>query len=490
MRDKCGSVEWNYSANFMTDKPEVGVIGLAVMGANLARNFASHDVPTAVFNRTTETTDHFLQNYGGANLTGYHNLPEFVAALETPRKILLMVKAGSAVDDLIAQLLPFLQAGDIVIDGGNSRWSDTLRREHELAAHDIFFFGCGVSGGEDGALHGPSLMPGGDPEIYAEKLQPLFAKIAARDFAGFPCVAWCGENGAGHYVKMVHNGIEYGLMEILAEVYDLFRKLYELPPPEIAAIFQKLQHGKLESFLLEIAQKVLRKKDEESNDYLIDKILDAAGQKNTGRWTVIDALERGIPIPSITAAVNARLISSQKVLRIVLYQGVVPHHEAPPLPVSKLTALLEDALIAAFLSVFAQGFFLLAEAAAAQKWSLDLAEMARIWQGGCIIRTRLLEFLRSAYQNSSRALGKNSHLLALPEISREVDTTSPALRQVVALGIQGGIPLPGLGSALAYLENMRQVDGNANFIQALRDYFGAHTFERTDQEGVFHADWN
>ncbi len=493
----------------MSEKYDIGLIGLAVMGANLARNLANNDHKTLVFNRTTKKTTEFVKEFGGENLQGAESLEEFVASLSAPRKIIIMIKAGNPVDMQIEALVPLLEKGDIVIDCGNSHWSDTVRREEHLKKKGILFFGTGVSGGEEGALNGPSIMPGGNKAAYQKYLAPIFESIAAKDFSEGKCVTWIGENGAGHYVKMVHNGIEYAVMQMLAEVYDMLRKLYSLKPPQMAEIFQNLHSGKLQSFLTEISIEILKKEDDLKKGYLIDTILDAAGQKGTGKWTVFDAVERGVAASSISEAVNARVISSQKDLRVQLSQQISPSYEVIPLgnpslqkrgtsPFEKgglrgilsqkdFISLLEDAISAGMLSAYAQGYALISQAAQEQNWDINLAEISRIWQGGCIIRARILEFLNDTFRKSG---SKTSQLLSLPEIAQEISASLPSMRMAVSTGIMGGVPLPALSSALSYLENIRNQEGSANFIQALRDNFGAHTFERNDQEGIFHADWN
>ncbi len=463
---------------------DIGLIGLAVMGANLARNIAGKKFRTVVYNRTYERTASFLKEYGNENLSGARNLKEFVGKLKKPRIILLFVKAGKPVDDLLKKLTPLLSRGDIVADLGNSYYGDTIRREEMMKKKGLYFIGCGVSGGEKGALEGPSIMPGGEKKAY-DQIAPVLRKIAAKDFSGKPCVSWIGEGGSGHYVKMVHNGIEYGIMEILAEAYDIFRKLFSLQSPEIAQIFKKIHEGKLRSYLTEIASEILEKKDDLGKGALIDKILDAAGQKGTGKWTAIDAAGRSTAIPTISESVNARIISSKKELRGKISSSLSAKERVENVSLAQFENHIVNALSAAILSTYAQGYSLISEAAEEEGWKVDLSEISRIWQGGCIIRADVLKFLEASLLKK-----KADHLFLIPEISKEISASLPDLRTVVALATLSGIPVPGLSSALSYIEGMRTKNGNANFIQALRDYFGAHTYERTDKKGSFHTEWN
>lgn len=468
----------------------VGLIGLAVMGANLARNMARNGFKTLVYNRTPEKTRAFISEFGSDYLQGSEDIGEFVKSLERPRKIILMVKAGEPVDIFLEKLLPHLESGDMVMDCGNSHYPDTVRREKMLRERGIHFFGVGVSGGEEGALNGPSIMPGGDREAYQEHIDALFQSIAAKDFGGGKCVTWIGENGAGHYVKMVHNGIEYAVMQLLAEVYDMLRKSYKLQPPQIREVFVHLHSGRLESFLTEISVKILEKRDDMGEGFLIDQILDKAGQKGTGKWTAIDAGERSVAVPSISEAVNARIISSHKSLRTQLSQtigaGAYSENVSGVLSQQKFISALEGALSAGMLSAYAQGYALISTAARENNWSINLSEISRIWQGGCIIRAKILDFLHQTFEQSGQ---KDVHLLELPKIADEITATLPDLRSVVAHGVLSGIALPALSSSLSYLEGMRTSEGSANFLQGLRDFFGAHTFERRDRDGIFHADW-
>lgn len=463
---------------------EVGLIGLATMGANLARNISGRGVRTVVFNRTAEKTREYIKEFGNDDLVGKEDLKSFVKALEKPRKIIVMVKAGEPVDEVIQLLLPHLEAGDSIIDCGNSNYLDTVRRAKELQEKEIHFVGCGVSGGEEGALNGPSLMPGGSDRSY-EMLKPIWMKIAAKDFQGYPCVTHVGEDGAGHYVKMVHNGIEYAVMQIMAEAYDLLRKVYKLSPEKIADIFTKYGKGKLESYLFEIAVPVLRKKDKEKRGHLIDHILDKAGQKGTGKWTAIEGLDRAVGVSSISEAVFARVNSGEKDLRTRLAESYSQTSHKPEMKVKEFIEKLEAALYGSLLSMYAQGFELIKKAAEENNWNIDLSEISRIWQGGCIIRAKMLQFLTEMYK---KAEGR-PHLLEVHEIQESINEAFPDWRDIVSLSVQHGVPTPGLTSSLQYVDAMRSDQLPANLIQGLRDYFGAHTYERTDKPGNFHTKW-
>ncbi len=449
------------------------------MGQNLARNFASRKIPIVVFNRTTKTAEDFIAEHGNDFLSMQAELANFVASLERPRKIILMVQAGRPVDAVIDGLLPLLEEGDIIIDGGNTHYPDTIRREKDLKARGIGFVGCGISGGEEGALNGPSIMPGGDDDML-DALMPLFEPIAAKDFHGGACVTKVGANGAGHYVKMVHNGIEYAVMQFLAEAYDMMRGAGK-SAPEIASVFGEWNKGRLASFLVELSETILQKRDPHGEGYLIDKVLDSAGQKGTGRWTVLDATERAVAVPTISAAVNARIFSGQKKLRVDLQQAVSPERNEKEVDIKAL----EKAIYIAMISAYSEGFWLIAKAAKEMEWEIDYSEVSRIWQGGCIIRAELLTFLEKNFRENDN----DRPLLSLPEIVTEIKECLPALRATVTDAVATGVPIPGLLAALAHLEQMTRAGASANFIQGLRDAFGAHTFERTDREGSFHEEW-
>jgi 6-phosphogluconate dehydrogenase len=465
-------------------KSNIGLIGLAVMGANLARNIASKGYKISVYNRTSEKTEAFISNYPDPNLNGTKSLKEFVDSLETPRKIIIMVKAGKAVDMVIKELVPLLEQDDIIIDCGNSFYQDTIRREKELRTHKLRFFGCGVSGGEEGALNGPSLMPGGELKAF-DQLAPILKDISAKDFNGNPCVCWLGENGAGHYVKMVHNGIEYAIMQLMAEAYDLLKTGYRLTAPDIADIFDSFQNGRLESYLMEIAVPVLSKRDEFSQNWLIDMVLDAAQQKATGRWTAIEGMERNSDTQTIGAAVFARSSSMAPKSRKQL-SGIYkkPEHN-PVLPLDKFCLKLEHALYAGFILAYWQGFQLMAKAAKEQEnWEYSFSGITRIWQGGCIIRANLLKTLQQVTLENG-----NCDLMQTDTIRNELENSIPALREIVSAAIHSAIPCPGFSSALSSFDMATTERCSANFIQGLRDCFGAHTYERTDRDGTFHSEW-
>ena len=465
----------------------IALIGLGVMGQSLARNIASKGFKVLTYNRTTETAEKFIEEYGNENLGYEKELKDLVAKLERPRRIIVMVKAGGAVDAVIKELEPLLEKGDVIIDAGNSLYTDSIRRTKELEEKGLHFVGMGVSGGEEGALRGPSIMPGGSKESW-EALSPILKKIAAKDFSGEPCVTHVGADGAGHYVKMVHNGIEYGVMQMMAEAYQMLKEIYGLTPPQIAEIFKKYNEGRLKSYLFEISIPILEEKDEfNDGDYLIDYILDKAGQKGTGRWVAIDALERGATLPTITMAVFARTVSSQKSERIKLAKEFDKFEAESSIPLEEFTELLEDALYAGMISSYAQGFELIRIAAQQQNWDIDFAEVTRIWEGGCIIRADMLNFLHKAFM---KADGKAVHLFTIEEIHDALQENLEAWRIVVSYGTENGVSMGCLGTSLGYFEDITTERLPANFIQGLRDYFGAHTYERTDREGTFHTPWS
>lgn len=470
----------------MKSKFDIALIGLGVMGQSLARNIASKKFRTLAYNRHTEKAECFIREYGNEYLDYEKNLKDLVKKLEKPRKIIVMVKAGEAVDEVIKELLKYLERGDIVIDAGNSLYTDSIRRAEELKRAGIEFVGMGVSGGEEGALRGPSIMPGCTAKTW-KILSPIFKKIAAKDFSGKPCITHVGTDGAGHYIKMVHNGIEYAVMQMMAEAYFSLKKIYGLKPNQIAEIFSKYNKGKLRSYLFEISIPVLEKKDEFEKGYLVDYILDQAGQKGTGKWVAIDALERGVALPTISLSVFARNISSQKGGRMDLEKLFKKPKSKTTIPPLKFTKLLEDALYAGMISSYAQGFELIALAAKEQDWKIDFSELARIWEGGCIIRADLLNFLHKAFMKNK---GKSVHLFTIKEIQSALQKNLPAWREVVSYGVKMGLSLPCLVSSLGYFEDITSGRLSANFIQGLRDYFGAHTYERTDRKGIFHTQWS
>src|SRR3954467_4164995 len=462
---------------------QIGVTGLAVMGANLARNIARRGVPIAVHNRTASKTRDFLSEFSSeGDFTGSESLEEFVAALERPRRIIVMVKAGKPVDGVIADLVPLLDADDIIIDAGNSHYIDTRRREAELTEKGLRFIGSGVSGGEEGALNGPSIMPGGEREAYAE-VEEIFTTIAAQ-VDGEPCCAYIGPDGAGHYVKMVHNGIEYADMQLIAEAYDLLRFGIGLDVPAIRDIFADWNSGDLESFLIEITATVLGKTAAETGNPLVDVIVDQAEQKGTGRWTSQDALELGVPLTGITEAVFARSLSALRDQRAAASRELAGPQPAGALPDS-LVDDIRRALYASKVVAYAQGFEQMTAAAAKYDWALEMGTLARIWRGGCIIRARFLNRITDAYAERPDLV----NLLMAPYFRDAVADAQDSWRTVVARAVEAGIAVPAFSSSLAYYDGYRRERGPANVLQGLRDFFGAHTYRRTDREGVFHTRW-
>jgi 6-phosphogluconate dehydrogenase len=462
-----------------------GVIGLAVMGENLALNVERNGFPVAVYNRTPEKTDAFMhQRAEGRNVKPAYSLEDFVNSLERPRKILIMVKAGAPVDAVIDQLKPLLDEGDILIDGGNSLFDDTARRTRELEPSGFRFIGMGVSGGEEGALNGPSLMPGGTKSSY-EYLEPIFTKIAAQVDDG-PCVTYIGPGGAGHYVKMVHNGIEYGDMQLIAEAYDLLRDALGLNDKQLHEVFTEWNTtDELNSFLIEITADVFTFIDPETKKPLVDLVLDAAGQKGTGRWTVQSALELGVCIPTITAAVNARIMSSFKKERVAaskILTGPTGKYEGDA---QAFINMVRDALYCSKICSYAQGMALMGTASSTYHYDLDLGEIARIWKGGCIIRAGFLNKIKQAFDQNPAL----PNLLLAPEFKQTILDRQSAWREVLATAAKLGIPVPAFSASLDYFDSYRRDRLPQNLTQAQRDYFGAHTYERVDKPGVFHTEW-
>ena len=467
----------------MAEKSRIGVTGLAVMGANLARNIASRGVPVAVHNRTTAKTEQFMAEHGGeGDFTATESVEDFVNALERPRRIIVMVKAGKPVDAVIEELTPLLDQGDIIIDAGNSHFPDTVRRTAECEANGIRFMGVGVSGGEEGALLGPSIMPGGDPEAYAE-VEEIFTAISAK-VDDTPCCVHVGPGGAGHYVKMVHNGIEYADIQLIAEAYDLLTHVAGLDAPAIGKIFEEWNTGDLESFLIEITGKVLAKTDEKTGRPLVDVIVDQAEQKGTGRWTSQDALDLGVPLTGITEAVFARTLSALRDERRAASTTL-----AGPSPAQKADDQLVDdirqALYASKVVAYAQGFAQMRAASIENDWDLKLGDMATIWRGGCIIRAQFLNRIRDAYAEHPDL----DNLLMVPYFTEAVADAQDAWRRVVTVATEQGVAIPAFSSSLSYYDGYRRERGPANLIQGLRDYFGAHTYRRIDAEGSFHTRW-
>jgi 6-phosphogluconate dehydrogenase len=473
----------------VTDRSRhVGLVGLAVMGENLARNIARNGFPLSVYNRTVARTEEFMAEYGSAaGMFGAQTMEEFVDSLEGPRQIILMVKAGAAVDAVITELTPLLDPGDVIIDGGNSHFPDSERRSRDLLAQGFNFVGMGVSGGEEGALKGPSLMPGGPREAYAH-LEPMLTAISAKTDSG-PCVTYIGPGGSGHYVKMVHNGIEYGDMQLIAETYDIMRRALGMSAGEMAEVFTRWNEGKLASFLIEVTAHALAEPDPETGGAIVDIILDAAEQKGTGKWTSMTALELATPVPTIDAAVTARIMSSMKPQRIaaseVLHGPSGSAGADGSLDREATIAALEDALYFAKVSSYAQGMALLRAASDAYEWNLNLSEIARIWKGGCIIRAALLDPIRQAFADDPAL----PNLLLAPHIAETVNATAAGARTAIRIARAAGLPCPAMSASLDYFDAYRTPDLPANLIQAQRDFFGAHTFRRIDRDGIFHHQW-
>jgi 6-phosphogluconate dehydrogenase len=460
-----------------------GVFGLAVMGQNLARNIARRGTSVAVYNRTRARTDEFIARYAQEGSFQAAATPaELAAYLERPRRILLMVKAGPPVDETIDELAPHLEPGDILIDGGNSLYTDTERRVREMEARGLLYLGMGVSGGEEGALNGPSLMPGGSRQAY-EQVEAILKSIAAV-VDGEPCCAYIGPGGAGHYVKMVHNGIEYADMQLIAEAYDLLRRLQGLEPPELAKVFAEWNEGELQSFLIEITARILAKKDDRTGRSLVDVILDEAEQKGTGRWTSQSALELGVPATAITAAVFARVISALREQRLAASKAL-PGPAHSPQREKKILEEVRQALLASMIVAYAQGFELMAAASAELGWQLSLSSIATIWRGGCIIRARLLEPIRQAFAADPNI----ANLLLAHDLTEALGRSQPGWRRVVGLAAEAGVAAPAYSAALAYYDGYRSERTPANLIQGLRDYFGAHSYRRIDVPGSFHTRW-
>ena len=467
------------------DLADIGLIGLAVMGQNLALNMADHGYRVAVFNRTTSRVDDFIAGPArDSGIVGVHSLEELVAGLATPRRILLMVKAGAAVDQTIDALVPLLSPGDLIIDGGNSHYPDSTRRTRELAERGILFLGTGISGGEEGARHGPSIMPGGNPggwPLAGDLLQDIAAKVD-----GEPCCRWVGEEGAGHYVKMVHNGIEYGDMQLIAETYHFMRRGLSMDVDEIQAVFAEWNRGLLDSYLIEITADILQRRDDDGEP-LVDKILDSAGQKGTGKWTSMDALDLGQPLTLITEAVFSRYLSALKDERMDASTQLSPGTEPVQHDLAGALLALRDALYAAKIVSYAQGFMLMRAAAQRYGWQLAYGDIALMWRGGCIIRSRFLNDIHRAYDDDPDL----RNLLLAPFFTKALGEALPGWRRTLAIAIHQGIPMPAMSAGLAFYDSYRSERLPADLIQAQRDYFGAHTYERTDapRGTFFHTDW-
>ncbi len=462
-----------------------GIIGLAVMGENIALNIERNGFPIAVYNRSRQKTDAFMKNRAqGKNAVATYSLEEFVNALERPRRILIMVQAGKPVDAVIEQLKPLLDPDDMIIDGGNSLYDDTERRVKDLEAAGFSFMGMGVSGGEEGALNGPSLMPGGSKAAY-DAIEPIVTKIAAQVDDG-PCVTYIGKGGSGHFVKMVHNGIEYGDMQLIAEAYDLLKNVLGLGQAELHEIFAAWNKTEeLDSFLIEITADIFTKTDEETGKPLVELIVDKAGQKGTGRWTVMSALEVGVSIPTITAAVNARIMSAIKEEREIAAKQLTGPTASFDGDKKEFVNKIRDALYCSKICSYAQGMDLLSKASALNGYDLDLGEMARIWKGGCIIRAAFLNKIKAAYDQNP----KLPNLLLAPDFKQTILDRQSAWREVIATAARVGIPVPAFSASLDYFDSYRRIRLPQNLTQAQRDYFGAHTYERTDKDGFFHTEW-
>ena len=467
-------------------KQPIGVVGLAVMGSNLALNIESRGHAVSVFNRSRARTDELIDEFPDRKLVPAYTLEEFVDSLEKPRRILLMVKAGEPTDDTIAALKPLLEKGDILIDGGNTHFTDTIRRNQELAKAGLHFIGTGVSGGEEGALKGPSIMPGGQRDAY-DLVAPILTEIAAKAPDGEPCVAYMGPDGAGHFVKMVHNGIEYGDMQLIAESYAVLKQVLGLSNEELGTVYTEWNEGELDSYLIEITSKIFGKKDEETGKDLVDVILDRAAQKGTGKWTSQNALDLGAPLPLITEAVFARVLSSLKTQRVAASK-VLSGPDAKPFPGDR-KAFIESVRRALYFSKvisYAQGFAQLRAASDEYKWDLQYGTIAKIFRAGCIIRARFLQKIMDAYAKNPQL----DNLLLDPYFRDVAANYQAALRDVVIQAVSAGVPVPAFSSAVAYFDGYRSERVPANLVQAQRDFFGAHTFERIDKPGSFHADWS
>jgi 6-phosphogluconate dehydrogenase len=463
---------------------QIGLIGLAVMGQNLVLNIESRGFSVAVFNRTGERTREFVEGKAaGKNIKGCYSMEEFVGSLERPRKIMVMVKAGKAVDDMLEQVVPHLERGDIVIDGGNSYFADTVRRGDALAEKGIRYIGTGVSGGEEGALHGPSIMPGGPREAY-DQVAPVFQAIAAKTDDG-PCVTYIGPGAAGHFVKMVHNGIEYGDMQLIAEAYDMLRSAIKIDAVELGDIFGRWNRGVLSSFLIEITARIFAKVDPETNKPLVELILDKAGQKGTGKWTSQVALDLGVATPTLNTAVESRILSGYKDERVKASKVL----KGPRLRYrggrQELIDGVHDGLYASKICSYAQGMAMLRAASQEYNWNLNLGEISRIWKGGCIIRAAFLDKIKQAYQRDANL----PNLLLDREFAEAIMSRQSRWRMVVQTAARMGVAVPAFAASLGYFDSYRRDRLPANLIQAQRDLFGAHTYERIDKAGVFHTEW-
>ncbi|HEX2969045.1 MAG TPA: decarboxylating NADP(+)-dependent phosphogluconate dehydrogenase [Bacteroidales bacterium] len=470
----------------MNKLSDIGLIGLAVMGENLVLNMESKGFQVSVFNRTTKKVDDFLAGRAkGKKITGTHSLEEFVSTLATPRKVMIMVKAGQAVDEMIEALIPLLDKGDIIIDGGNTHFPDTNRRTAYVESKGLLYIGTGVSGGEEGALLGPSIMPGGSKDAWPH-VKPVLQAIAAKVSDGTPCCDWVGENGAGHFVKMVHNGIEYGDMQLICEAYQIMRDLLHMTADEMHEVFKEWNKGDLDSYLIEITRDILAYKDQDGAP-LVDRILDTAGQKGTGKWTVVSALDLGTPLTLIGEAVFARTLSSLKNERVAASKVLKGPKAEFKGDRKSIINDLKDALFASKIVSYAQGYSLMRGAAQEYKWKLNYGGIALMWRGGCIIRSAFLGKIKEAFDNN----GSITNLLLDPYFNDKVEKAQKGWRNIVATAVSNGIPVPSISAALGYFDGYRSEKLPANLLQAQRDYFGAHTYERTDKPRgeFFHTNW-
>ena len=470
----------------MKPKADIGLIGLAVMGQNLILNMDDHAFTVAAFNRTVSRVDEFIKgNAKGTNVIGTHSIEELVSVLKRPRRVMLMVKAGQPVDDFIEKLIPHLEEGDIIIDGGNSNYRDTMRRTEYAESKGLLYIGTGVSGGEEGARHGPSLMPGGSPQAWPH-VKSILQSIAAKVADGVPCCDWVGENGAGHFVKMVHNGIEYGDMQLICEAYHLMHSVLDMNSEEMSQVFTEWNKGKLDSYLIEITRDILAFKDKDGEP-LVENILDAAGQKGTGKWTAVSALEMGIPLTLIAEAVLARFLSALKEERVAaskVLTGPTPRFDGDK---QAFINDIQDALYASKIVSYTQGYMLFRAAAAEYGWNLNYGGIALMWRGGCIIRAAFLDKIKQAFDQNPDL----TNLLLDSYFREQVEWAQAAWRRVVARAVTTGIPVPAMSSALAFYDGYRHERLSANLLQAQRDYFGAHTYERVDKPRgeFFHTNW-
>ncbi len=465
---------------------DIGIAGLAVMGENLALNISNHGFRVSVYNRTAAKVDKFISGRGNSeNISGYHNLEDFVASLDAPRKVMLMLRAGRVIDDFIDRLTPLLEPGDIIVDGGNSNYEESKLRMQRVEKHGIYFIGSGVSGGEEGALKGPSLMPGGSPPAWSF-LEPIFSAIAAKADDGSPCCTWIGDGGAGHFVKMVHNGIEYGDMQLICESYHIMKELFGMPSDEIHQIFKTWNEGELASYLMEITADIFAYKDSEGNP-LVEQILDTAGQKGTGKWTVISALKYGEPLSLISESVTARFLSANKEGRVEASAILRGPDKKLNFSEKEILGSLAHGLYASRIISYTQGFNLMLAASKEYVWRLPLAEIARIWRGGCIIRSALLDKIAAAYQKNPQL----PNLMLDDYFQEKIQAAIQGLRKIVTTAMANGIPIPANASALNYYDGLRSERLPANLLQAQRDYFGAHTYERLDRPRgeFFHTNW-